>query len=203
MFNQVRPVSPVRDLAPLFPPWPAPPWGAPASSSADGAPSTRQPQNTAPTSELMTIGVPKLDSPIVLPTNQLAPPWQQVFVNLWRLAQPTGVTPGTFGGITVNANGQVVSATSSGVSFDNVTLTGTAHASTPPANDNSTAIATTAFVHTFVISQGYATETFVTSQGYVTAAFVTGQGYITDAPHDNNVYGRQNGQWVIVTSTGT
>lgn len=219
MAGEYRPPGPKQNLVPLTPPWPPPPWEtlleeegatptqAPSSTSIKAGRVARQGQNVDPTSELMTTAVPKLDSPFVLNNNQINIPWQQLIVNLWRLAQPTGVTPGTFAGITFNAFGQAVGATTGGATFENVTLTGTPTAPTPSENDNSNAIATTAWVRlqnyiteAFVNAQGFATEQFVTSQGFATQSFVLGQGFITDAPHDGNIYARQNGSWVVVTA---
>lgn len=108
--------------------------------------------------------------------------------------------PGTYLGFTINAYGQVTHVESSGITINspiinnptsnngtfnnptlnngvwnnatinNVTINGTATAPTQPTADNSTRLATT--------------------------AYVKNQGYITDAPVDGLRYARQNGVWV-------
>lgn len=168
--------------------------------------------NSPPTAGV-TIAMPKLDSPFVQ-TDDLTTsiPWYLLVINLWRLAQPTGVTPGTYLGFTVNAYGQITGVQTSGITItspiitdptinnptinnatiNNVVINGAATAPTAAPSDNSNTIATTAFVH----SQGYATQTFVLSQGFATETFVMTRGFITDAPADGNRYCRQNGVWV-------
>lgn len=211
-----RPKGPTQDLVPVGPP-----------PTDDGAVmgEVRQIRAVAsPSPSPMTIGFPNLSSAGVSVEGNFANaiPWTQFYANIWRLVQPTGIIPGTYAGIVFNVYGQAISASTSGASFDNPTLnsptlnnptlTGEATAPTPPANDNSQAIATTAWVReqgyateSFVTSQGFATETFVTNAliGYATEAWVLSQGFITDSPHDGNVYGRQNGQWVVVSPGGT
>lgn len=88
------------------------------------------------TGGVVALAMPKLDSPVVQLNNQFTFPWQRTLVNMTRVAQGTGVAPGTYTSVTVNAYGQVTHGT---------------HAIT-----------------------------------------------LMDAPHDNNVYGRKNGQWVIL-----
>jgi hypothetical protein len=109
-----------------------------------------------PSLEALPIALPKLDSPLVQsPAGPLAIPWQYLMINLFRLAQPTGAVPGTYGGITVNAHGQIVATQSSGASIDSPNLTGHPTTVTPPANDNSTAIANTEWVQAWVDSQNF------------------------------------------------
>jgi len=131
-----------------------------------------------PVPEVVPLAVPSLQSTLVQDTREPEIPWQYVFINLARLAQPTGVQAGTFNGITVNSHGQVIAATASGATIDSPNLTGTPVSVTPPATSNSNEIATTAWVHSFIQSLGY----------------------ITDAPHDGNRYVRQNGAWVVIVS---
>jgi hypothetical protein len=95
-----------------------------------------------------------------------------MMINLYRLAQPTGVTPGTAGGITVNAHGQVVATQASGATIDSPALSGTPTAPTPAANDNSTAIATTAWVQ----GQGYLTSAGDVTQTITIGGDATGSG---------------------------
>lgn len=119
--------------------------------------------------ESLPIAMLKLDSPAVHPQQgQPQIPWQYLFINLWRLAQPTGVTPGTANGITVNAHGQVVNTQASGASIESPSLTGTPTSVTPPANDNSNAIATTAWVH----NEGFLTG----NQNITVSGDVSGSG---------------------------
>jgi len=177
--------------------------GASATTpTAGGAPTTSD-----PSLEAIPIAMLNLDSSLTQPGGQPQIPWQYLLINLFRLAQPTGVTPGTVNGVTVNANGQVVNTQSSGATIDSptindVTLTGSTVAPTPAANDNSTAIATTAWVNGFVTAQNFVTHAFLTAQNYATQSYVHAQGFITDAPADGNVYARQNGTWVVVTPSG-
>lgn len=219
-----RPPGPTQHLVPVGPP---PSYaGVPLSLIPPGTLETSPRGRRAPlprvtrSPEIMTVGLPRLDSAFINP-QAASPgiPWTQLLTNLFRLAQPTGVVPGTYAGILFNAYGQAISASNSGASFDsatlnnatinNVTITGSATAPTPPANDNSTAIATTAWVReqnyateayvaSYVGGQGFATESYVNSQGFATEAFVLSQGFITEAPVDGHIYGRQNGAWVLV-----
>lgn len=196
-WGEPRPPGPTQNLIPVGRPGRLP--------QARAAP-------TVPNLESLPIAMLKLDSPAVIPgQGQPQIPWQYLFINLWRLAQPTGVTPGTANGITVNAHGQVINTQGSGASIDSPNLTGNPTSVTPPANDNSNAIATTAWVQgqnyateSFVTSQNFATEpwvqSFVASQGFATQAWVHQQGYITDAPADGQRYVRQNGAWVVIVS---
>lgn len=193
-----RPPGPLQNLVPLAPPHPPPP----SSWTAGGPPHVRAVPlaDVAPLPpQSMITAMPRLGSPVVQATNQLDIPWQQLIINLWRLTQPTGVTPGTFAGLTVNAFGQVTSATSTGATFEDVVLTGSPTAPTPNLNDRSNRIATTAFVK----DQGYATQDFVTGQGFATQTFVLSQGFIHEAPNDGRLYARngQTGQWVAVAVT--
>lgn len=219
-----RPPGPTQHLVPVGPP---PTYAGvplsliPPSTQETSVRGARAPLPRATRSpEIMTVGLPRLDSAFINP-QAASPgiPWTQLLTNLFRLAQPTGVVPGTYAGILFNAYGQAISASNSGASFDSATLnnptfTGTVTAPTPPANDNSNTVATTAWVNEqgfategFVTGQGYATEafvrTYVAGQGFATEAWVLSQGFITDAPVDGNVYGRQNGQWVVVSPGGT
>lgn len=209
-----RPKGPTQDLVPVGPP--------PTDDGAVMGEGRQIRAVASPSHSPMTVGFPNLNSSFVnsgSPQLAQAIPWTQFGVNLWRLAQPTGIIPGTYAGIVFNVFGQAISASTSGATFDGATLnnatlndptlTGSPTAPTPPANDNSQAIATTAWVREqnyateqFVGSQGFATETYVNSQGFATETWVLQQGFITDSPHDGNVYGRQNGQWVVVTPSG-
>lgn len=215
-----RPPGPLQHMAPVGPPptYAGVPLSMIQAPIVDPRnPSRRTPLPRAtPNPPVMTIGLPRLDSAFIGSAVQPAIPWTQLLTNLFRLAQPTGVVPGTYAGILFNAYGQAISASNSGASFDSATLnnptfTGQVTAPTPPANDNSNTVATTAWVR----EQNFATEAFVTGQGYVTEAqltaalvpyateaWVLSQGFIHDAPADGNVYGRQNGQWVVVTPSG-
>lgn len=210
-----RPPGPTQHLVPVGPP---PTYaGVPVSlltgqlERSPRGPRVPLPRATAEP-PVMTVGLPRLDSAFIN-TQAVSPaiPWTQLLTNLFRLAQPTGVVPGTYAGIIFNAYGQAISASTSGVNFDSatftdLTVTGTATAPTVAANDNSTNIATTAWVQ----EQGYATEAYVHDQGFITTAALDGyateawvqqQGYITDAPVDGQFYARQNGAWVAIVAT--
>jgi hypothetical protein len=174
-------------------------------------------------------GIPYLPSTYVNNAGATDIPWTQLTIQLYKFVQPTGVTPGTYAGLTIDASGRVVSAQTSGFTLDNPQLTGTPTAPTPPANDNSTRIATTAFVDTAIHSQGFITGVslagdvtgagasgipteVVALQGHAlsvaappagTVLYFTGTAWVplappwlTDAPHDGNLYARQNGNWV-------
>lgn len=69
----------------------------------------------SPPTNALAVAMPKLDSAFVNGDLTTQIPWYLLVINLWRLAQPTGVTPGTYMGITVNAYGQVTDAQTSGV----------------------------------------------------------------------------------------
>lgn len=209
-----RPTGPTQHLIPVGPP--------PTTGGVPVGAGQQIRAVASPSPSPMTIGFPNLSAPFVSAGDNYkqAIPWTQFGVNIWRLVQPTGIVPGTYAGIVFNVYGQAISASTSGATFDGATLnnptfTGTVTAPTPPANDNSDTVATTAWVR----EQGYATEGFVTGQGYATQtyvqsyvasalipyatqAWVNAQGFIRDAPADGNVYGRQNGQWVVVTPSG-
>lgn len=194
-FGAPRPVGPTQMLVPVGP-FSAPPPRLSARAVSPGP-------NAA---EFAQVTVPKLDAPFIQPDGTIAIPWYQVLINIYRLTQPTGVVPGTYLGLTINPFGQVTSAQVSGITIDSPHFTNPT-ATTPPANDNSDAIATTQWVReqnyateSFVTSQGFATESFVTSQGFATEAWVLAQGFITDAPADGQRYVRQNGQWVVIVS---
>lgn len=135
-----------------------------------------QPLSAPPAASLeatIPVAMLKLDSPLVQqPGGTPAFPWNQLLINLYRLAQPTGVTPGTAGGITVNAHGQVVSTQASGASIDSPALTGSPTAPTPASNDNSTAIATTAWVQ----GQGFLTTAADVTQVITVGGDATGSG---------------------------
>lgn len=64
------------------------------------------------TTGVLALTIPKLDSTIVDENGKITIPWQQAFVNLSRVAQGTGITPGTYTSVTVNAYGQVTQGTS-------------------------------------------------------------------------------------------
>lgn len=219
-YGAPRPVSPTQYLVPVGP-FSAMPPGVAARTLRAASPTAEQ---------FSLVTVPKLDSPFIQPDGTINIPWYQLIVNLYRLAQPTGVVPGTYLGITFNAFGQAVAAQASGVTIDTPHLTN-ATANTPPANDNSDAIATTAFVH----SQGYLTgnqtitlsadvsgsgataiaATVVALQHRAVSAaapavgqaliwngsaWAPGQAGIPDAPADGQRYVRQNNQWVVIIS---
>lgn len=218
-YGAPRPVSPTQYLVPVGP------FSAPSQRligrAVGAAPNAAQ---------FAQVTVPKLDAPFIQPDGTINIPWYQVIVNLYRLAQPTGVVPGTYLGITFNAFGQAVAAQVSGVTIETPHLVN-ATANTPPANDNSDAIATTAFVH----SQGYLTgnqtitlsadvsgsgataiaATVVALQHRAVSAaapavgqalvwngsqWAPGQAGIPDAPADGQRYVRQNNQWVVIVS---
>ena len=183
------------------------PSGVQAAASGTTPASNGTTSASNPSLEALPIAMLNLDSSLTQPGGQPQIPWQYLLINLYRLAQPTGVTPGTVNGLTVNANGQVVQTQTSGATInsptiDSPTITGSPTTPTPAANDNSTAIANTQWVHQYVASQNFATETWVQQQNYATQSYVHSQGFITDAPADGNVYGRQNGAWVVVTPSG-
>lgn len=118
----------------------------------------------------IAVTIPKLDSVFIQADGTVAIPWYQYLVNLYRINQITGVIPGTYLGFTLNAYGQVTAVDTSGVTIDSPNLSGRPTAPTQPANDNSTAIATTAFVH----SQGYLTgNQTVTLSGDVSGSGAT------------------------------
>lgn len=160
-WGEPRPPGPTQELIPV--------------GRGGRAPSGRVVASPSP--ESIPISLPKLDSPLVQMVNgnpQI--PWQYLLINLWRLAQPTGVTPGTYGGISVNAHGQVIPPSqTSGATIDSPSLTGSPTAPTPAANDNSTAIATTAWVQ----QQGYLTSTGDVTQAITIGGDVTGTGQET------------------------
>lgn len=215
-FGSPRPPGPYQDLVPITPPSPPPPHDPAARALAIRVAG----RAAGGSSEGISVGIPNLVSALTLNNNQINPQgWAQLIINLWRLAQPTGITPGTFAGITFNAFGQAVfaSSTQTGGTIDNATinsstlnnttLTGTAVAPTPAANDNSTTVATTAFVkaqgyatQSFVTGQGYATESFVTSQGFATESWVLSQGFVTEAPAapPGQAYARSAGSWILI-----
>lgn len=200
-YGAPRPVGPSQHLVPVGP-----------FSALAPAIASRTVRADTGSAAYALITVPKLDSPFIQPDGTIAIPWYQVIVNLYRLTQPTGVVPGTYLGLTINPFGQVVSAQVSGIIIDNpnivdANLTGSPTATTPAANDNSTAIATTQWVQeqgyateSFVNAQGFATEAWVNSQGFATEAWVNAQGFVHEAPLDGQRYVRQNGQWVVIIS---
>lgn len=90
------------------------------------------------------------------------------------------------GTLNVTGNTTLGTVTGGAASFSSLVVSGTLSAATQPLGDNSTAVATTAFVkgqnyatQPWVISQGYATQGWVTSQNYATQTWVQGQAYIT------------------------
>lgn len=216
-----RQFGPTQHLIPVAPP--ATFGGVPVDLLKDmPEPLPRDPRvrvplpRATPNPPIQVVGFPNLSSPLIGNSGQTGIPWTQFLNSLWRFVQPTGIVPGTYAGIIFNAYGQAISASTSGASFDGATLnnpvlTGNPTAPTPPANDNSQSIATTAwvqeqnyatetYVRDYVGTQGFATEGFVTNAlvGYATEAWVLSQGFITEAPVDGHIYGRQNGLWVIV-----
>lgn len=134
-------------------------------SGSPGVPATQSPVNA---SEFAQVTIPKLDATFIQNNGTVAIPWYQTLINLYRINQKTGVIPGTYNGMTINAFGQVTSATASGATIDSPDLTGRPTAPTQPANDNSNAVATTAFVH----SQGYLTG----NQNITLSGDVSGSG---------------------------
>jgi hypothetical protein len=98
---------------------------------------------------------------------------------------------------------QTVAYPGAEILFDNAALTGNPSAPTPATSDNSTSIATTAFVK----AQGYLTSAPVTSVagkvGVVTLdnTDISGLGslaVVNDAPSDGSQYARKNAAWDVV-----
>jgi hypothetical protein len=98
---------------------------------------------------------------------------------------------------------QTVAYPGAEILFDNAALTGNPSAPTPATSDNSTRIATTAFVK----AQGYLTSAPVTSvagkTGVVTLdnTDISGLGtlaVVNDAPSDGSQYARKNAAWDVV-----
>jgi len=174
----------------------------------------------------VTIAMPKLDSPFVQPedlTTQI--PWYLLVINLWRLAQPTGVTPGVYLGFTVNAYGQITDVQTSGITItspivtdptinggtiNNVTINGSTLSGSTlnnPTINNQTSSGGTfnnptlnnAVINAVTITGANSAPTQAVANNtasIATTAYVKSQGYITDAPIDGNRYCRQNGVWV-------
>jgi hypothetical protein len=117
--------------------------------------------------------------------------------------QPDGITfPG--GGISK----QTVAYPGAAILYDNAALTGNPTAPTQATSENSTRIATTAFVK----AQGYLTSAPVTSVAGRTGAVtlsntdISGLGslaVVNDAPSDGSQYARQDGAWSIVSAGGS
>ena len=100
---------------------------------------------------------------------------------------------------------QTVAYPGAEILFDNAALTGNPSAPTPATSDNSTSIATTAFVK----AQGYLTSAPVTSvagkTGVVTLdnTDISGLGslaVVNDAPSNGSQYARKNAAWDVVIS---
>jgi hypothetical protein len=169
----------------------------------------------------VTIAMPKLDSPFVQ-TDDLTTsiPWYLLVINLWRLAQPTGVTPGVYLGFTVNAYGQITDVQTSGITItspivtnptinggtiNNVTINGST-LNNPTINNQTSSGGTfnnptlnNALINAVTITGANSAPTQAAANNtasIATTAYVKSQGYITDAPIDGNRYCRQNGAWV-------
>lgn len=71
--------------------------------------------------------------------------------------------------------------------------------------DNSTSLATTAFVQSVVSGSTAGVSSFNTRTGTVTlySTDVTGVGGVLDAPNDGQLYGRKSLAWSVVPSTGS
>jgi hypothetical protein len=176
---------------------------------------------TSPPNAGVTIAMPKLDSPFVQPedlTTQI--PWYLLVINLWRLAQPTGVTPGVYLGFTVNAYGQITDVQTSGITItspivtdptinggtiNNVTINGST-LNNPTINNQTSSGGTfnnptlnNATINAVTITGANSAPTQAVannSTSIATTAYVKSQNYIPEAPIDGLRYARQNGVWV-------
>ena len=174
----------------------------------------------SPPTNALNVAMPKLDSEFVHSDLTTQIPWYLLVINLWRLAQPTGVVPGTYLGFTVNAYGQVTDVQTTGIiinspvvnnptinnptvaggTFNNPTL------NNPTSNNGTFASPTinngawnTATINGVSITGTATAPTVATATNntqIATTAYVKNQGYITDAPVDGLRYARQNGVWV-------
>lgn len=154
-------------------------------AAVDGAPAGR------------LIAMPQLNTPFIGVNGQVTIPWYQLLVDLFNFTQPTGLVAGTYLGITFNVYGQATAANLDGITIEDVILTGHPTAPTPPAFDNSTAIATTAFVHTAIHPAGVRAGQYLQWDGDKWASSEL-PPFITDAPSDGQLYGRRNGTWVVI-----
>ena len=174
----------------------------------------------SPPTNALNVAMPKLDSAFVNGDLTTQIPWYLLVINLWRLAQPTGVVPGTYLGFTVNAYGQVTDVQTTGIiinspvvnnptinnptvaggTFNNPTL------NNPTSNNGTFASPTinngawnTATINGVSITGSATAPTAATADNSTTistTAFVKNQGYIPEAPIDGLRYARQNGVWV-------
>lgn len=179
----------------------------------------------SPPTNPLNVAMPKLDSEFVHTDLTTQIPWYLLVINLWRLAQPTGVVPGTYLGFTVNAYGQVTDVQTTGIiinspvvnnpTINNPTIAG-GTLNNPAINSPTVAGGTfnNPTINTPTINNGAwntATINGVSITGSATAptaatadnsttisttAFVKNQGYIPEAPIDGLRYARQNGVWV-------
>jgi len=168
--------------------------------------------------------MPKLESPFVDTDRTTDIPWYLLVVNLRKMAQPTGVTPGIYLGFTVNSYGQITDVTPNPVinnptvnnpvinnpaisngSWTNPTTNGGIFNSptinTQTANGGTFASPTlnSATINAVTITGANSAPTQAVannSTSIATTAYVKSQNYIPEAPIDGNRYCRQNGVWV-------